>query len=114
MKKDKALPITPKTIKQAHAASADAIKARLAEFSAILETGDDSRFWEEMVFCFFYGRLLGKNGDEVDRKGAAPTSERFAGTARERTVGNASVPEREVAIHRSFEGISAEGLRSKA
>ncbi|KXK00922.1 MAG: putative N-glycosylase/DNA lyase [Acidobacteria bacterium OLB17] len=62
MKKDKALPITPKTIKQAHAASADAIKARLAEFSAILETGDDSRFWEEMVFCFFTGGCSAKMG----------------------------------------------------
>ena len=62
MKKDSLPPITARNIKLAYAAASDAIKERLAEFSAILETGDDLRFWEEMVFCFFTGGCSAKMG----------------------------------------------------
>lgn len=62
MKKDSLPPITARNIKLAYTASSDAIKERLAEFSAILETGDDLRFWEEMVFCFFTGGCSAKMG----------------------------------------------------
>lgn len=62
MKKDALPPITTRNIKLAHAAASPAIKDRLAEFSSILETGDDRRFWEEMVFCFFTGGCSAKMG----------------------------------------------------
>jgi len=62
MKKDSLPPITARNIKLAYAASSGAIKERVAEFSAILETGDDLRFWEEMVFCFFTGGCSAKMG----------------------------------------------------
>ena len=62
VKKDALPPITTRNIRLAHAASSAAIRSRLAEFSDILANGDDLRFWEEMVFCFFTGGCSAKMG----------------------------------------------------
>jgi N-glycosylase/DNA lyase len=46
-------PVTIEKIRAAHSARAAAIRARLAEFREVWETGSDERLWEELVFCIF-------------------------------------------------------------
>ena len=55
-------PITIDNIRRAHEARRDEIRARMAEFEAIRDTGSDSVFWEEMVFCFFTGGCSARMG----------------------------------------------------
>ena len=54
--------LTTESIKTAHAQRRDEIRARLAEFAAIGESGDDLKLWEEMVFCFFTGGCSARMG----------------------------------------------------
>lgn len=49
-------------IKEAHSERASEIRARLAEFDSILASADDSRLWEEMVYCFFTGGCSARMG----------------------------------------------------
>ena len=46
-------PVTIENIRAAHRARAGAIRARLAEFRQIWESGSDARLWEELVYCIF-------------------------------------------------------------
>lgn len=46
-------PVTIENIRSAHSARAGAIRARLAEFREVWQTGSDERLWEELVFCIF-------------------------------------------------------------
>ncbi|HEV2860307.1 MAG TPA: N-glycosylase/DNA lyase [Pyrinomonadaceae bacterium] len=46
-------PVTVETIRAAHRARADEIRARLREFEKVWRTGTDERLWEEMVYCIF-------------------------------------------------------------
>ncbi len=55
-------PITIDTIKQNHALRRVEISRRLDEFRSILESKNDLRIWEEMVFCFFTGGCSAKMG----------------------------------------------------
>jgi N-glycosylase/DNA lyase len=61
VKKEKE-PVTIEKIKQTHAARREAIRARLAEFAAVWQSGADERLWEEMVFCFFTGGCSARMG----------------------------------------------------
>lgn len=61
MKKEQ-LPLTIERIKSAHAERIEEIRARLAEFQDVWESGTDERLWEEMVFCFFTGGCSAKMG----------------------------------------------------
>ena len=54
--------LTVEKIKQTHAQRRDEIRERLSEFETVWEKGDDSRLWEEMVFCFFTGGCSAKMG----------------------------------------------------
>jgi len=53
---------TIESIRQAHTERASEIRARLAEFASILSSADDSRLWEEMVYCFFTGGCSARMG----------------------------------------------------
>lgn len=55
-------PLKLATVKAAHAARRDEIRARLAEFEAVWQEGNDARIWEEMVFCFFTGGCSARMG----------------------------------------------------
>ena len=55
-------PLTIEKIKAAYSTRGTEIRARIAEFEAIWETGTDERLWEEMVFCFFTGGCSAKMG----------------------------------------------------
>lgn len=55
-------PVTVEKIRQTHAARGDEIRARLAEFAAVWQSGSDERLWEEMVFCFFTGGCSARMG----------------------------------------------------
>ncbi|MGH9903035.1 MAG: hypothetical protein ACRD68_14610, partial [Pyrinomonadaceae bacterium] len=46
-------PVTIESIRAAHGASAEAIRARLAEFRLVWCQGSDARLWEELVYCIF-------------------------------------------------------------
>lgn len=61
MKKEKE-PVTIEKIRQTHAARREEIRARLAEFEAVWQSGTDERLWEEMVFCFFTGGCSARMG----------------------------------------------------
>ncbi len=61
MSRERVFP-TIETIKQAHSERASEIRARLAEFDSVLKSADDSRLWEEMVFCFFTGGCSARMG----------------------------------------------------
>jgi N-glycosylase/DNA lyase len=61
VKKEKE-PVTIEKIKQTHAARRAEIRARLAEFEAVWQSGTDERLWEEMVFCFFTGGCSARMG----------------------------------------------------
>lgn len=61
MKKEKQ-PVTVEKIKQTHTARREAIRARLAEFEVVWQSGTDERLWEEMVFCFFTGGCSARMG----------------------------------------------------
>ena len=61
MKREKE-PLTLATVKAAHAARRDEIRARLAEFEAVWKEENDARIWEEMVFCFFTGGCSARMG----------------------------------------------------
>ena len=61
MKKEKE-PVTVEKIRQTHAARREEIRARLAEFEAVWQSGTDERLWEEMVFCFFTGGCSARMG----------------------------------------------------
>lgn len=61
MKKEQS-PLTIEKIRSAHAERRDEIRARLAEFEDIWQTGSDEKLWEEMVFCFFTGGCSAKMG----------------------------------------------------
>ncbi|MGI8786920.1 MAG: N-glycosylase/DNA lyase [Pyrinomonadaceae bacterium] len=61
MKKD-STPLTIEKRKAAHAERRGEIRARLAEFEAIWQSGDDAQLWEEMVFCFFTGGCSARMG----------------------------------------------------
>lgn len=45
--------MTVRELKRIHKEKREEIKARLAEFSEIRETGTDERFFEELTFCIF-------------------------------------------------------------
>jgi N-glycosylase/DNA lyase len=55
-------PITIDTIKQNHALRRVEISQRLDQFRGVLESKNDLRIWEEMVFCFFTGGCSAKMG----------------------------------------------------
>jgi len=55
-------PLTVENIRAAHAERRNAIRARLAEFAAVGERGDDRELWEEMVYCFFTGGCSARMG----------------------------------------------------
>ncbi|HEY0050070.1 MAG TPA: N-glycosylase/DNA lyase [Pyrinomonadaceae bacterium] len=90
MKKEKE-PVTIEKIRQTHAARREEIRARLAEFEAVWQSGTDERLWEEMVFCFFTGgcsarmgmrsieavRPFLQNGDYVELSGALSGVHRY-------------------------------------
>lgn len=61
MKREKE-PLTVENIRAAHAERRNAIRARLAEFAAVGERGDDRELWEEMVYCFFTGGCSARMG----------------------------------------------------
>lgn len=61
VKKEKE-PVTIEKIKQTHASRRAEIRARLAEFEAVWQSGTDERLWEEMVFCFFTGGCSARMG----------------------------------------------------
>ncbi len=61
MKKERE-PITVETIVKAHRQRAGEIRARLAEFRSIRESGSDTVLLEEMVFCFFTGGCSARMG----------------------------------------------------
>ena len=61
MKKEKE-PVTVEKIKRTHFERGEEIRARLAEFRAVWQTGADERLWEEMVFCFFTGGCSARMG----------------------------------------------------
>jgi N-glycosylase/DNA lyase len=46
-------PVNIETIFAAHKARRKEIRARLAEFRDVRDTGSDDRLWEELVFCIF-------------------------------------------------------------
>ena len=46
-------PVTIDNIRATHRARARDIRARLAEFRDVHDTGSDARLWEELVFCIF-------------------------------------------------------------
>jgi N-glycosylase/DNA lyase len=90
VKKEKE-PVTIEKIRQTHAARREEIRARLAEFEAVWQSGTDERLWEEMVFCFFTGgcsarmgmrsieavRPFLQNGDYVELSGALSGVHRY-------------------------------------
>jgi N-glycosylase/DNA lyase len=47
------LPVTIEKIHAAREKRAREIRARLAEFRAVWDTGSDERLWEELVYCIF-------------------------------------------------------------
>ncbi len=47
------LPVTIEKIRATHGARKIEIRARLAEFRAVWQTGTDERLWEELVYCIF-------------------------------------------------------------
>lgn len=55
-------PSTIENIRRTHAERRDEIAGRLAEFAAVWQSRDDSRLWEEMVYCFFTGGCSAKMG----------------------------------------------------
>lgn len=61
MKKEQQ-PLTVEKIKKAHAERSDEIRVRIAEFEAVWDSADDTRLWEEMVFCFFTGGCSARMG----------------------------------------------------
>ncbi|HSK74643.1 MAG TPA: N-glycosylase/DNA lyase [Pyrinomonadaceae bacterium] len=61
MKKEQQ-PLTVEKIKKARAERSDEIRARIAEFEAVWNSADDTRLWEEMVFCFFTGGCSARMG----------------------------------------------------
>jgi N-glycosylase/DNA lyase len=46
-------PVTIENIRATQQARGPQIRARLAEFSAVWESGSDARLWEELVYCIF-------------------------------------------------------------
>lgn len=46
-------PVTVASIRATHQARGKEIRARLAEFQEVWQTGSDERLWEELVFCIF-------------------------------------------------------------
>lgn len=52
MQRDKE-PVTIEKIVGAHRERVREIRARLAEFAAVRQSGSDARLWEELVFCIF-------------------------------------------------------------
>jgi N-glycosylase/DNA lyase len=55
-------PVTVEKILRTHAERKGEIRARLAEFEAVWQSGSDERLWEEMVFCFFTGGCSARMG----------------------------------------------------
>lgn len=55
-------PLTIQKIIRAHRERRDEIRGRLSEFQEVWRAGDDTRIWEEMVFCFFTGGCSAKMG----------------------------------------------------
>ena len=47
------LPVTIEKIRATHGARKIEIRARLAEFRAVWQSGTDERLWEELVYCIF-------------------------------------------------------------
>lgn len=60
--KQQKIPITIENIKDNHQRRRIEIQAKLAEFRAIWEAGDNIQLWEEMVYCFFTGGCSAKMG----------------------------------------------------
>ena len=60
--KKETTPLTIEKIKDAYDERREDIRARIAEFEDVWETGSDERLWEEMVFCFFTGGCSAKMG----------------------------------------------------
>src|SRR5687767_5145975 len=48
-------PVTFESIADTHRRRCEEIRQRLSEFEAVWREGDDTRLWEEMVYCFFTG-----------------------------------------------------------
>jgi len=55
-------PLTIEKIKAAYEERREDIRARIAEFEEVWQSGTDERLWEEMVFCFFTGGCSAKMG----------------------------------------------------
>lgn len=55
-------PVTIEKVRKASIEKKQEIRARLAEFEAIWQAGNDEKLWEEMVFCFFTGGCSAKMG----------------------------------------------------
>ena len=55
-------PVTIEKIRETYSARGTEIRARLAEFAAIWQSGTDEKLWEEMVFCFFTGGCSARMG----------------------------------------------------
>jgi N-glycosylase/DNA lyase len=54
--------VTFENIKQTHSTRKKEIAARLREFRSVWKSRNDTRLWEEMVFCFFTGGCSAKMG----------------------------------------------------
>lgn len=61
MEKEKGT-LTIEKIVRAHGERRDEIRRRLGEFEAIWKDADDSKLWEEMVYCFFTGGCSARMG----------------------------------------------------
>ncbi len=55
-------PVTIEKVLETHSTRGEEIRLKLAEFSAIWQTGTDEKLWEEMVFCFFTGGCSARMG----------------------------------------------------
>ncbi len=55
-------PVTIESVRGAHAARRNEIRARLRQFHEVWKTASDARLWEEMVFCIFTAGASAKMG----------------------------------------------------
>ncbi len=55
-------PVTIESVRGAHAARRNEIRARLRQFHVVWKTASDARLWEEMVFCIFTAGASAKMG----------------------------------------------------
>jgi N-glycosylase/DNA lyase len=58
-------PVTIEKIRATHQARGPQIRARLAEFREVWETGTDERLWEELVYCIFTAGASARMGQKA-------------------------------------------------